>query len=182
MKSKILTILLYILLTVIWCGVLFASVVFILSNTVIERFGNGILKAVFVLVYLCAVILPIILRKKIKTNYIMPSVLIVSTIAAIIINGAIYSTADNYMSTYSRQKWDNNEELRFYMIDDLERQYDFIGKDEQEIIDLLGSPSNISEHSGKRFEYYIGDDYIDPYTYDIIFKDGIVIRTGIVQH
>jgi len=43
-------------------------------------------------------------------------------------------------------------------------------------------PSNVSYYSGKRLEYYIGDGYIDPYTYDIIIENDVVSGTAIVQH
>ncbi|MEI3159749.1 hypothetical protein [Monoglobus pectinilyticus] len=103
-------------------------------------------------------------------------------LSAALINAGAYNIVKNSVSAYSRQNWDNNANLRIYMIEDLEKQYQFFGKTETEIIDFLGHPSNVSYYSGKRLEYYIGDGYIDPYTYDIIIENDVVSGTAIVQH
>lgn len=183
MKTKILNILLYLLLAVMWCGILFVSFIFLLLNDIVAHFGNGILKIVFVFIYMCALALPIIFRRKLKADWMLPLFLILATVLAMVSNGILYNFVDNYVSTYSRAKWDSNAELRFYMVDSLEEQFDFIGKTEQEVRDILGEPANVAEYGGWRvFEYYIGDDYIDPYTYDIRFENGIVMNSGVTQH
>jgi len=127
--------------------------------------------------------LPIIFRKRMKSNWQKPLSLIMSVIIAVVINGIIYNSAYGYISNFSRHKWDNYEELRMYMIEDLEQRHQIIGRNEQEIIEILGECTTTSEYNGKfRFEYYIGDDLIDPYTYDVIFDNGIVVDTAVIQH
>ncbi len=183
MKTKALNVILYLFLAIMWFVILFISCFFLLLNNVVDHFGNGILKNIFILVYICGFILPIIFHKKLKSNYMLPLCLILATVLSTIINGVIYNSVDNYISVYSREKWNDNAELRFHMIDNLEKQFDFIGKTEQEIKDILGEPSNTIEYDGWRvFEYYIGNDYIDAYTYDFRFEKGFVINSGIVQH
>lgn len=182
-NSKVLNILLYILLAIILCGIIFASYVFLMFNDLVENFGNGILKLIFLFVYMCMFSLPIIFRKRIKVNWLLPFLLVLSTVLAIVFNGVIYNEVDNYVSIYTRQKWDTHSELRFYMIDDLEKKYKFIGKTEQNVTDVLGEPTNIVQYNDyKVFEYYIRSDYIDPYTYDLKFDNGVVVNTGVVQH
>lgn len=175
--------LLYGLIIAVWGGILCGSIIFVSLNRIVADFGNGILKLIFIVVYICAVTLSIIFYRKSKLNFKKPIILLIFVIAALIINIAAYCAAENYVSVYSRQKWDNNEKLRIYMIDDLESQYNFDGKSENEVINLLGEPNVVSENNfGKKFEYYIGDDHIDPYTYDVIFNNGFAVKTGIVQH
>lgn len=67
------------------------------------------------------------------------------------------------------------------MIDDLENKLQPIGKTKKEITDFLGEPANISQDEN-RLEYFIGYGLIDPYTYDIILENGIVVKTEIMQH
>ena len=183
MKTKALNVVLYLMLAVMWCAIVFISHIFFFLNGIVEHFGNGILKIVFILVYICPLILTIIFHRKLKTNRKLPLCLLFATVVSIIFNGIIYFSVDKYVSVYSKMKWDNNKELRFYMIDSLEKQFDFIGKTEQEVTDILGEPQSIREYGDCRFfEYYIGSDYIDPYTYDFIFKNGIVFNKNITQH
>lgn len=182
MNSKILKYSLYIILVITCVVILFTTFVFIQFNGIVQNFENGILIYVFLTLYICAVILPIMFRKKLKTNWAMPLILILCILFAMLFNAGAYNIIQNYVSTYNRQNWDNNENLRIYMIEDLEKQYQFIGKTEIEIIDFLGHPTNVSYYSGKRLEYYIGNGYIDPYTYDIMIENDIVADTDIVQH
>lgn len=182
MNSKILKYLSYIFLITISGGILLSTFVFIRFNSIVQNFENGILIYLFFTLYICAVMLPILFRKKLKINRSMPIILLFFILSAAFINAGTYNIVQNCVSAYSRQNWDNNSNLRIYMIEDLEKQYQFFGKTEAEVIDFLGHPSNVSYYSGKRLEYYIGDGYIDPYTYDIIIENDVVSGTVIVQH
>ena len=182
MKPKILAALLYIALALIWCGLLFVLYLFFLLSDIVRYFHSGILKAIFLFVSIGAFAIPIAFRKKRKAVWGLPLTLLLCAVVSAGLNGVIYHVTEQYISSYSRQKWDRYEKLRKYMIDDLERQYPLIGKTEQEVIDILGQPANRSNYSGQRFEYYIGDGFMDPYTYDLLFKNGVVVDTDIVQH
>lgn len=182
MNLKILKYSLYIILVITCAVIFFTTFVFIQFNGIVKNFVNGILINVFLTSYICAVILAIMFRKNLKTNWVMPLILTLCILFAAFFNAVTYNIIQNHVSTYNRQNWDNNENLRIYMIEDLEKQYQFIGKTETEVTDFLGHPANISYYSGKRLEYYIGNGYIDPYTYDIIIENNIVADTDIVQH
>ncbi len=182
MNSKAINILLSIFLFWTWCGILFVSFILLIFSDIIHYFGNGILKYIFGLIYVLALVLPIVFRKKLGRNFSLPLALIVTTIISIMINCFIYLGVNSYISDFSREKWDSNEKLRIHMISDLEREYQLIGKSENEIIDLLGDPTYIHDDGEHRYEYYIGDSIIDPYTYDVIFDAGIVKETRIIEH
>ena len=182
MNSKILKYLSFILIIIISGGILLSTFVFIRFNSIVQNFENGILIYSFFTLYICAVMLPILFRKKLKISRTIPLILIFCILSAALINAGAYNIVKNSVSAYSRQNWDNNANLRIYMIEDLEKQYQFFEKTETEVIDFLGHPSNVSYYSGKRLEYYIGDGYIDPYTYDIIIENDVVSGTAIVQH
>lgn len=108
--------------------------------------------------------------------------LIIFTVLSVIVNSGIYLGITGYLSDYSRKKWDRYENFRIYMIDDLQKEHQLIGKSEEEIIELLGEPARKPDSGPRRFEYYVGDSMIDPYVYEIIFNNGIVENTMVVEH
>lgn len=169
---------LYIILVALGCGIACASLIFFMVDGFVNQFGNGLLKAVFVTIYLCAIAATIAIGKKKKAGLALPLCLTIAALSAFMVNGIIYNAAGLYSSVYSREKWDENEEIRFYMIDDLEKKYDSVGMSKAEVIEILGEPDAISEYGGwEVFDYYLGygDDMIDPYTYNIRFEDGIAV-------
>ncbi|WP_243523621.1 hypothetical protein [Bacillus pseudomycoides] len=66
---------------------------------------------------------------------------------------------NEYHSKFYTDRWLQNEEKRVYMIDDLLAKHKVVGKPKEEIIQLLGKPTETS-----RFEemnqtvYYLGDE------------------------
>ncbi|MDO5397637.1 MAG: hypothetical protein Q4G33_06885 [bacterium] len=108
--------------------------------------------------------------------------MIILIISAVAVNASVFALTYTYFSHFTKTKWERNEQVRIYMINDLESKHEIIGKSEQEIIDLLGKPSNVAEYGLKTYEYYIGDDLIDPYTYNIGFENGIAKYANISQH
>lgn len=183
MISKIISAFLYLAAVIIWLMIL--AILYLLTfgffNNVIENFGNGILRIIFIAIHFSALILPFLFRKKIKSDMVMPVILIISTISSVFVIGGINFAVNEYVSVYTKEKWNRNEDLRFNMIDDIESKYNFIGMSEAEIIDLFGEPESISEHDGKRYEYYIGNAYIDAFYYNFIFENGIVVKNYMSQ-
>lgn len=182
MSLKVTNVLLSILLLLMWCVILSVSFILLIVSDIIHHFGNGILKYIFSLIYILAFVLPIIFRKKLRRSFSLPLVLVVTTIISVMINSFMYIGINSYISDFSREKWDRNEKLRIHMIKDLENEYHIIGRNEKEIEELLGRPTNIPDYGEYRYEYYIGDSIIDPYTYDVIFDAGIVKETRIIEH
>ena len=68
MNSKILKYLSFILIIIISGGILLSTFVFIRFNSIVQNFENGILIYSFFTLYICAVMLPILFRKKLKIN------------------------------------------------------------------------------------------------------------------
>lgn len=186
MISKIITGLLYLVLAILlYCiGLISYLIIKLFGNAIILNLANGVLSVIFILIYLLAIILPAIFCKKLKI-WLMPLIMIISSVSAVFINKGIYHIGKIYISSYTREKWDKYENLRYNMIDDLESKYNFIGMSEEEIIDILGEPMTVSDHIDPeyyRYEYYIDDGFMDPWTYDIIFRNGVAVESCKTQH
>ncbi len=190
MKAKrcniLLTVFLYLVLGMILL-MLFVLLEFINAFTFLGHFQRGILKDIFIMIWIIGLIIPMLCYKKMKRIWMLPLCLILSTIMTTAVNyGALYATFD-YISVYSREKWDNYPSVRYYMLDNLKEQYDFIGMTEQELTEILGEPTYIIKCSSTKYkgctayQYMIGDDSIDGYTYDFIFDNAIVIDTSVSQ-
>lgn len=180
MKSKVKSVLLYIFLALMWCGMLFCYAVVIMLSDIIKYFGNGVLPVSFVLITFICFIMPFIFRK--KTKLCLPVRFIVFSLLSVVINVTTFLGAYFYLSHYTNVKWESYPYLRYCMVDSLERQHKIIGTTEQEVVELLGEPGNIANDYSYRYEYFIGYGIIDPHTYDIIFEDGIAVKTEINDH
>ena len=144
--------------------------------------GNGILVYIAIFIYVLAFVLPIVFRKRISKHLSLPISFIVFTILSVVVVGCILGGAKNYISDFSQEKWNNNERLRKYMINDLEESHGIIGKTDKEIVDLLGEPIYISDALNIKYEYYVGESIIDPYGYQIEFENHIAINTTLFEH
>ena len=178
-KSVIISILLYILLALMWSGMFICYVIVILLSDVIKYFNNGLLLYVFAGVGLVCLIMPIIFRKKLKPR--LPLLLIISSVLSVAINATMFIATVAYLSDFTEEKWDEYPELRYCMTDSLEKKHKIVGKTEEEILELLGKPGNIADYYDYRYEY-LWRESMDPYTYDIIFENGVAIRTEIHVH
>lgn len=94
----------------------------------------------------------------------------------------IFIGARSYISSFSQEKWYNNERLRFYMIDDLEKKHQIIGKTEKEITELIGKPTYTYNDQENVWEYFIGFSMIDGLGYQIEFENDIAKNTSVVEH
>ena len=162
-----------------WCGMFVCYVIVILLSDVIKYFGNGALVLAFLAITLWCVIIPIISRKKLTQR--LPLLLISFSVLSVVINATTFIGTVAYLSHFTENKWDKYPELRYCMTDSLESKHKIVGKTEQEILELLGKPGNIADYYDYRYEYLWKED-MDPYTYDIIFENGIAVRTEINQH
>ena len=120
-------------------------------------------------------------RKRISKYFPLPLSFIIFTILSIIIVVTILIGAKSYISDFSQEKWNCNERLRIYMIDDLEEGKGILGKIDKEIIDLLGEPIYISDTKKIIYEYYVGESMIDPYSYQIEFENNVAVNTALVN-
>ena len=192
MKAKALKVLLHIFLYLIfillWGAILLVLTAMRVFDTLLDSFADGLLLKVFGVTSVLGIVITILCRKKMKYKWMLPLLLIVSTIVTTVVNYGIFYGACEYMSVYTREKWEKYPYVRYYMIDNLKEQYEFIGMTEQELKEILGEPTYVIKYSGQTkykgytaYQYMIGDDYIDGYTYDFIFENGIVIDTSVSQ-
>ncbi len=193
MKAKILKVLLnvflYLIFVLLWGAILFVLTFIRMFDTFLDRFADGALLTIFAVISVTGLIIPILFIRKMKHSWMLPLFLIVSTIITTAVNYGIFYGARDYMSVYTREKWEKYPYVRHCMLDNLKEQYEFIGMTEQEVKEILGEPTYITEYTGNTkykgytaYQYIIGDDLIDPYSYDFIFNDGIVVDTSVSQH
>lgn len=178
-KSVIISASLYILLALMWCGMLICYAIVFLLGSVMEYFAGGALLYVFAVVTLICLVIPIIFRKKLKLR--LPLLLIISSVLSVAINATTFIGTVVYLSHFTEDKWDKYPELRYCMTDSLEKQHKIVGKTEEEVLELLGKPGNIADYYDYRYEY-LWRESMDPYTYDIIFENGVAVRTEINHH
>lgn len=181
------SIFLYITIILAWVGVLEVFELTYIISQIMRYLNEGILVKIFVLIYFCTFAAQVMIFKKGKSYIKKPFKILLCIIAAIVINTVIFNIGWIYISDFSREKWDNNEILRIHMIDDLEEKYQIIGKSEREVKDILGNPAYVEDRNagglnGKLLSYYIGMNIIDPYMYDIILENGVVIQTEVNEH
>ncbi|MGE7182556.1 hypothetical protein ACQKKK_00880 [Peribacillus sp. NPDC006672] len=64
---------------------------------------------------------------------------------------------NEYESRFTTERWLNDDEGRVYLVDDLLNEHELIGKTKEEVITLLGSPTE-TEYFKKEDNvvYYLG--------------------------
>lgn len=192
MKARMLKVLLhaflYLIFVLLWSVIL--SVLFLMTtfDRFLDSFADGLLLKVFAVTSVAGIVIPILFRKKMKYKWMLPLLLIVSTIVTTTVNYGVLWCSFDYMSVYTREKWEKYPYARHHMLANLKEQYEFIGMTEKELEEVLGDPTHIVEYTGNTkykgytaYQYMIGDDRIDGYTYDFIFENGIVIDTSVSQ-
>ena len=183
MKARILKVLLhaflYLIFVLLWGVILSVLILVTTFDTFLDSFADGLLLKVFGVTSVIGIVITILFRKKMKYKWMLPMFLIVSTIITTSVNyGAIWCAYD-YMSVYTREKWDKYPWERSCMIDSLNEQYEFIGMTEQEVIAILGESNLIFERDDRTiYQYVIGNVFKERNAYDFIFENGIVVDTS----
>lgn len=182
MKIKLFNIFLYLVFVLLWGAILSVLTFMRIFDTFLDRFSNGALLTVFAFISVTGIIITILCRKKMKYKWMLPLFLIISTIITTAVNYGVLQLSFDYISVYTREKWDNYPLVRYRMLDSLNEQHEFIGMNVQEVKEILGEPARTIERDERTiYQYIIGDDFIDPYTYDFIVKNGIVVETSYSQ-
>lgn len=78
-----------------------------------------------------------------------------------------------YMSSYTFEKWcnDSYHGLRYLMIEDLEKKYDFIGMRKEDVIEILGK-----EYENEDYIYYfIRSEWLKTYYYCLQYDSNNII-------
>lgn len=96
----------------------------------------------------------------------------------------------NINDRFTKQRWLECPDIRYKMIDDIEKNYSVIGKNQKDVQALLGEPDNKWEHNSgdghyNYYQYYIGKKHSffelmwEPDMYLITFRNGVVIATSV---
>ena len=64
------------------------------------------------------------------------------------------------------------------MLDDLETDYLYKGRTEEDVKYLLGEPDFISGENSQRYEYFVNPGFLDPIMFYVHFENGVVVETG----
>ncbi len=142
---------------------------------------GGYLIILFLLLNIIAVI---IFRRKLNVIWKYPLFMMASSAVIFLCGIGVISCGYAYYGHFTPQKWQNNPECRYLMVDNLEKKYKITGLSKQEITDLLGNPA--SSHKREQYEYYEyyvgwGDMDIDPTIYTIYFENDIVVNTNAAE-
>ncbi len=117
-----------------------------------------------------------------------PFISILLSIAVLTVSFLTSVGFTKYYSDFTQEKWMQHKDLRYRMIDSLESQYTLEGMTDDEIIELLGEPDyeqegyNVKNIPSQYFyEYYVGDGFMDPIIYRVIFENGIVVNISMLH-
>lgn len=178
MKAKLITISLYLLLTLIVCATGVYWLFTFAFDDILNYYYGGILKYIFILIMILVIILPIIKYRKHQQKRILPAVLCLMVLITPIFNNGILKFVEDDLRLYSCEKWTRHEKLRIYMLDDLETHYIYKGQKYEYVKNLLGEPDFISGESSQRYEYFVNPGFMDPIMFYVQFEDGVVVETG----
>lgn len=180
--NLILNVFLYLVFVLLCCAILAVITLLRIFDTFLDGFADGILLKVFAITSVLGIIITILCRKKMKYNWMLPLLLIVSIIITTAINYGVLYCAFDYISVYTREKWDKYPWERACMIDSLNEQYEFIGTTGQVVISILGEPDSTFERDGCTiYQYVVGDVFKERNAYDFILENDIVIDTSFSQ-
>ena len=119
-------------------------------------------------------ILPIFIKKILKKDFykaiiIGCKIIIVYFILIIVIRCFIIG----YMSKFTINKWNNSDwyDLRYLMIDSLEKEYNFIGMTKDYVIKILGE----GQERENSICYSVKSIWMDSYYYCINFDENNVV-------
>ena len=121
---------------VILCSI-FNFIFGIFGNTIIFNTSRYLFYLLYIILPICLVLLPIFLNiifKNKKDNIITYS--FVFLVLFIILFFVIDIGIKNYFSSFSKDKWNNYNTNRHYMINDIEQKHNPIGKNKEEICAL----------------------------------------------
>ena len=177
MKDKIITIIMYMLLVTVGFASMLHNILWFSLDDITNCFYGGILKYMFILIFLSTLIFPVLLRRKFKKKWNLPALMLALLLTVPVFNKGILKIAEDDLRIYSKEKWDKHKDLRIYMIDDLETNYIRKGSREEYVISLLGKPNTIRKGEKKTIEYYVNTG-IDPVRFYITFENDAVVETG----
>ena len=177
----LLTVFLYLILVLLWRNIFYLLLLLRAYDGFLDDFCDGALLIAFAIIFVTGILITIRCRKKMKYQWMLPLFLIASTILTTAVNCGILYAAHDYISVYTREKWDKYPFERGSILDSLNEQYNFIGMTEQEVKEILGEPNKTSERdSCTIYQYIVGGTFNVLYAYDFTFDNGVVVETSYV--
>lgn len=142
----------------------------------ISSFSQSLFIVCFIILPLIILILPVIIKKTMKQEFYKAILLsCISVIIYFIILFIIKFSILNYMSKFTIQKWNNDNyiDLRYLMLDDLEKKYDFIGMNKEKANQILGLKSYYNYDNG--ICYFIKNEWLNNYYYCLDYDENNII-------
>lgn len=150
-----------------------------LFTTVIQDTSYFLYIFLVIAVPVILIILPVIL--KLATKKTLGESAITSAIifmAYVLINFGLYFSIKSYFSDFSTEKWNTFKNHRYLMIDDLEKKYNLIGMNIEDVEDILGNSLNeICEEDKSTLTYHIQSNPLSEKYYVIYYENDIVTET-----
>lgn len=179
MKDKfsfILSMIFYYILVII--GGLLNIVFGTLGNSIIGNTSIVLFKLLYIIIPICLLFIPILLFFifKNKKDKIVPYSFIILMLYIIIFLSTMFGIK-SYFCKFSKAKWENNVSNRYYMIDDIEKNHNIIGKSKNEVIDLLGK-NFIENNEDSTIMYEIEYSLVSVQYYVLYFENNTVTKTS----
>lgn len=154
----------------------FLSFILNMVDGVISLFSNVLFIICIFILPVLFIFLPIIFSKLFKKEWYKAFLysFIINIIYVIIVVPVIRFGIISYMKSFSDTKWDNYDNLRYIMVDDLEKNYNLIGKKTNDVKKLLGKPDS-SFDSDKSMCYFVKSKWLDSYFYCLEYDENNVI-------
>ena len=152
----------------------------VIEDTLIIGFSFLIFIICYIIIPVCLLTLPLFIKIKFNKKFYIS--VIISSITTILYVFVIVPTLQygikNYLSVFTIDKWKSGHQYnRYFMIEDLEKKYNFVGMTKEEIFYILGE-----EQINKDLviEYYIGDGGSNSIYYNIYLNEKYeVIKTKV---
>jgi len=144
-------------------------------NTLIVGFSFILFVICYCIIPIGLLILPLFINEKFEKNF-NKSILIsffITIIYILVIVPTLQFGIKKYLSVFTIEKWQNTHHYhRYFMIDDLEKKYNFVGMTKEEVFNILGEEQI---NDALVIEYYIGDGGRNTIYYNIYLNDNFVV-------
>lgn len=154
-----------------------------LFTTIIQDTSYFLYIFLVIVVPVILIILPVILKlttkKTLGESAITSAIIFISYV---LINFGLYFSIKSYFSDFSTEKWNTFKNHRYLMIDDLEKKYNLIGMNIEDVEDILGNSLNeICEEDKSTLTYHIQSNLLAEEYYVFYYENGIVTETGVYR-
>ena len=160
-------------------GGLFNLIFGILGNSIIGNTSMSLFYLLYVILPICLLLVPIYSYFMFKDkNAKIIKCSFVSLILFIVLFFGTVIGLKGYFIKFSKDKWNNYNANRHYMINDIENNYNLIGKSKNEIVQLLGT-NYIENTDNSTIMYDINYSLASVQYYELYYEDDCVIRTDV---